>query len=471
LRGFYVALGMNPINKSPNKTCYLLDAYARRVGRFLSHQSDRGLPRTYFPFGITGNNKMAGHEYQGVLLVILCLCHMQDSKNLMLTKMTPGALRGWIRLFELLLGWRSWLKLESMSRVEAIRSAFATQNLMELFRVTVARTAGNGTLFIKIHLPRHFAEYMLWFGVMANVDTGPEESNHKGNAKDPCHHTQMRAEVVEIQTALRYIENLYINWASDALDGKTNDAQMAPNPTDNAAEGLKGARFVFTIDAGPTGVNNVVGFKWKSKDMHKLYPMQYTHWLTRHLFSKLPPGSAIRGCTEHKRENKYLFRAHPAYRGHNQWHDWALFEWANDAGETGDDADDEPYTIPGQIILFLDLPASAVGMDVGEETRIESAGMYALIETLEDPLPLRSKRTEIVVPSKKKLTAAQQRKRRRDHRRVITPNIFLVPVETIYEPISALPDIGGEVGDFIFVRPADTWSYCFSDFIDMCHDD
>ncbi len=55
--------------------------------------------------------------------------------------------------------------------------------------------AGKSIVFDKIQHPRHFAEYMMWFGVMANVDTGTEESNHEGNAKDACHHMQMRAEL------------------------------------------------------------------------------------------------------------------------------------------------------------------------------------------------------------------------------------------------------------------------------------
>ena len=75
---------------------------------------------------------------------------------------------------------------------------------------------------------------------------------------------------------------------------------------------------------------------------------------------------------------------------------------------------------------------------------------------------------EIVVPSSKTLTLGQQRKQRRDHMTPNSPNIFIVPVECMYEPISTIPDIGGEPGDFIFVRPTDTWSYCFTDYIAMC---
>jgi hypothetical protein len=45
----------------------------------------------------------------------------------------------------------------------------------------------------------------------------------------------------------------------------------------------------------------------------------------------------------------------------------------------------------------------------------------------------------------------------------------LVPVESIDEPISAIPNIGGDPGDIIFVRAFNTWSDCFTDYIAMCH--
>jgi hypothetical protein len=58
---------------------------------------------------------------------------------------------------------------------------------------------------------------MVDFGVITNVDSGPPESNHKPNAKAPGQHTQMLAESFEVQTAQRYVENLIIYFAADAL--------------------------------------------------------------------------------------------------------------------------------------------------------------------------------------------------------------------------------------------------------------
>ena len=88
------------------------------------------------------------------------------------------------------------------------------------------------------------------------------------------------------------------------------------------------------------------------------------------------------------------------------WHDWALFNWGGDHT----DDDNQPLLVPGQIVFFLELPPAAVGIDVASEMTISQPGMYALIETLEDPLPLPDLYTEIVVSSTKLLSASQQKK-------------------------------------------------------------
>ncbi len=462
LEGFFICLGMNPKSKAPCKILMELDSMARHIGRFLSHQSDRQLPRTYFPFGVTGGTKLSGHEYQGVLLVVLIMCVMEESRLMFLTKMSVTVLHQWIRLFELLLGWRYWLKKSSIPRLEVEQSQLATQTLMMMFKSTVKRKHGNGSKFPKLHLPCHFSENMVDFGVIANVDSGPPESNHKPNAKAPSQHTQMRAESFEVQTAKRYVENLIIDFAADALH---IDDTPAAKSAIFAPDLLRGARFVFEVSEGCEGDVNVVSFEWKSKAISEPYNQQYTDWLTRHVFSKLTPGTRVQGCTEHKRHNQFLFRAHPSYRGHNQWHDWATFDWSGGNIEQ----DDDRVCIPGQIVFFLEITEDMVGIDVGGEMVLPSTGLFALIESLEDPIPHPGKRSELVVKGSKRLTTKQQKKRRQDGRSIRAPNLYLVPVESIDEPISAIPNIGGDPGDFIFVRSVHTWADCFLDFIAMCH--
>ncbi len=105
IEGFYVNLGYKPGSKLYPKMLQLLDVWAQRIGRALGHQSDQKMPRTYFPNGVTGGTKLAGHEMNGVILVLLILCKMKDSRNLLLTSkcFQEHHLRGWVKLFESML--------------------------------------------------------------------------------------------------------------------------------------------------------------------------------------------------------------------------------------------------------------------------------------------------------------------------------------------------------------------------------
>jgi hypothetical protein len=216
---FCINLGFKPKSKSFPKILKELDVWARRIGKSLSHQSDRNLPRTYFPNGVTGGTKLAGHEIPVVLLVLLTLCKMKETRALLLKSkyFSVDHLRGWIKLFEGLLLWRWWLKLPSLPIAEIKASKHATRHLLTLFRSVVKRKHGSKLLIIKFHLCLHFLENQLDFGVTANVDTGPMESNHKRNAKQPSGQTQRRADCIELQTSRRYIDNLILDTAESAL--------------------------------------------------------------------------------------------------------------------------------------------------------------------------------------------------------------------------------------------------------------
>ena len=57
------------------------DNHTRFFGKALTRQSDRNLPRCYFPGGITGDKKKNGFEMQGVVLNILCVFYLRSMKN------------------------------------------------------------------------------------------------------------------------------------------------------------------------------------------------------------------------------------------------------------------------------------------------------------------------------------------------------------------------------------------------------
>jgi hypothetical protein len=43
------------------------------------------MPQKYSPNGVTGGTKLAGHEMNGVILLLLILCKMKESCKLLLS--------------------------------------------------------------------------------------------------------------------------------------------------------------------------------------------------------------------------------------------------------------------------------------------------------------------------------------------------------------------------------------------------
>jgi hypothetical protein len=465
IEGFCISLGYSPKSKSYPKIIKDLDNWARRIGRFLGHQSDRGLPRTYFPNGISGGTKLAGHEMNGVLLVLLILCKLEDTKELLLSKMSDNELNGWIELLEMLLAWRWWLKRPTLPMKEVFAAKHCVKDILKLFKRVVNRQHGAGMLLIKFHICLHCFENNLDLGVTSNFDTGPMESNHKINAKNPSKRTQMRAEGFEEGTANRYIEDLVLDVATHELSRVLPNIRGTRLQTPNNATPLQGAKYTIKYGAAtavrPGG--GAVTFEWDKRHVvADGYCHDHIQWLCNHLLAALGPSSSVRGCTEHTRVTsrgaRYIFRAHPGYRGGTFWHDWALFQWTESEGET--------QSIPGHIVTFLYLDLHSISKLQGNEQVVGSdPGLYAMVETLEDPLPPGRRYSRLTCMASKHLTEEQRHHRRMARTHPTRSNTYLVPVDTIYEPIAAVPNVGGRLGDFLFIRPADDWGFEFTNIL------
>jgi hypothetical protein len=156
----------------------------------------------------------------GVILVLLILCKMKESRKLLLLSkyFLEDHLCGWMNLFESMLVWRWWLKLPSVPLSEIQASEYSTHKLLKLYRSIIKLKHGSRLLVIKFHVCLHFLENQLDFGVTFNVDTGPVESNHKCNAKKPSGQTQRRADTFKLQTSRCYIENSILDKAVSALE-------------------------------------------------------------------------------------------------------------------------------------------------------------------------------------------------------------------------------------------------------------
>lgn len=316
-----------------------------------------------------------------------------------------------------------------------------------------------------MHTPSNQEE----FGVTANVDSGPMESNHKTNAKRPCNRTQRRALTFEKQTSYRYVEDVIVDFAHARMRQMHPETALqlhllstSPQETEHL---LLGAKYTVHIRNELNASFPTATFGWDPRHVVETsYHPRHFEWLCSILLPLVGDAITFRGCTEHKRANEsgegsYLFRAHPSFRGGTQWHDWALFNWAA--------SDEGTMLIPAQIITFLLVDDDLFELLADNHAFVGSSpGLYALCESLEEPLMEPKVGNRIVVRGSKTLNKRQETQRRRDGRDDPNPNLNLISVDSIYEPIAALADIGAPEGTFLFVRPADDWGYLFSDIIE-----
>jgi hypothetical protein len=119
----------------------------------------------------------------------------------------------YLHLFELMLLLENFCKSDEQKRSSILLLKQIMPSILETLKNTVDRQSGNRMKIIKFHLPLHFADDMLKFGIMANYDSGIGESHHKEFAKQPAANTQRRKNVFEIQAAKRLVENLAIDRA------------------------------------------------------------------------------------------------------------------------------------------------------------------------------------------------------------------------------------------------------------------
>ena len=450
---YLVGVFFADLGKDKCKLHAVVDQWARRIGRYLLHQSDRKLPRTYFPNGISGTTKLAGHEYVGVILVLHIIVTMKGPRDAILadkrTNMTQRKLAKWAELLHLLLCWRAWLKSDSIPRAEVEMSRLAHQRLLAHLNHTAPRLDGTGWKVIKFHMVTHMTNDMLEFGVPGNIDTSAPECNHIVNAKDPCQHTQMRASDVEWQTATRAYENMVLDAASKQLAPCRHSAE------DSGGHRPGGSSFRLICTEGYSGDLNALEFEWLSSRSTGCYDDVYLHWVGRHVLSNLGgEGAAVVGYTEYRRE-QLLLRAHPKYRNHLPWHDFALFDW---------DIDGQIQAVPAQIIMFLDIPDRLVDHpDLGENVHISEGGLHVLIESLDNPLPDLSRQDQVTIRQSKEVSVPVAGWGTRN--RLSQRSVHLVPADTISGAVSAVPDLGGEKGDFIIVHSFEDWRQGFSNFI------
>jgi hypothetical protein len=265
----------------------VIDEWARRIGRYLLHQSDRKLPRTYFLNGISSGTKLAGHERIGVLLVLHIMLKMKAPCDAIINNkynnMTEARLNRWRKAFGLQLAWRAWLKQDVIPMDEVTVSTLGHKRLMSYLLRHARRTEKMEWRIIKFHMIIHMTRYMMDYGVPANIGTSTMEHNHIENAKNPSKGTQQRAYTLERQTATRYYENLVLECAMESLGITAARRAAKAKATVDDPNALRGSRFRFDIQEGVNGDLGDYTFSWLTRQTKGCYPKRHIDWVARHI--------------------------------------------------------------------------------------------------------------------------------------------------------------------------------------------
>ena len=473
-----------------------INSIAKLYGKLFKRQSDRDMPKTNFANGIQ-KGKIMAKEFSGVMLIIAAILRSTEGRRVLASTRKRNfreiwLVRDWILLVETMLQWEAFMKLDQMEKNHVERLKKKHRFLMYLLKKVGNRTEGMGMKFMKFHAIVHLAEDIFNLGVPNNVDTGANESHHK-LTKIAAMLTQKDLVNFEKQVATRLEEFDILDLAMLELGGRklweyfeclNNDDMDASLDGDNMQWNSDNAQLEQDL-AGPLeadlgevllnkdaqtpvftgGASWVV---WKAPDSDELcfnFPgsrMKNKHEVCmdtgalRFVFGLReltePYINSLEIRTEHKR-NGTVFRAHPQYRQHGQWHDWVLVDWGPDG------------QYPAEIWGFVDLEELPPGVRVEYGGIWLKSGVYAIVESasyVEDADEIGL--SDIFIPLIKEAAEI-------DHDGFVEKRKFyLADVEAFVEPIVVIPDVGSVPRCKYFqVKSRSEWAKDFIEWIKMPH--
>ena len=180
-----------------------VDEMARKLHQHLRWQSDKALPRTSFPNGITNLTKLQGNERSGVLLLLLLILIMDywaewrsrgnkpkrtralraGEPGYLHHALTPERASNVVKSIYLLIIYEAHMKLTDvpLKDLKAIKDFMPV--LMDQVLRTFHRAKGTGNNIIKNHLPLHYVDDITRHGSAPNFNSGVGESLHKAAIK------------------------------------------------------------------------------------------------------------------------------------------------------------------------------------------------------------------------------------------------------------------------------------------------
>lgn len=382
------------------KTCDGIDAQCRKLHKQLRWQSDKDLPRTNFPTGISSLSKMSGNERAGVLLllsVVLCIDNthygMRKAKSVRKVKqketgylievMGPELARNVIKNISLLLTFEGFLKsgkvpLDCIPVVKAF-----VPIMMEAIMKVFVRKAGTGHNTIKTHqVISHMIDDVYRFASGENYNSGPLESSHIQNIKQPGRNTQKRSSTFAVQCSQHYCSNLIIKraWA-DHPNWKARQKEPDANTMEISRAWLTiTAEKVFAGEPTENGDKNRKNIEeeldmWEDSSLRSPDLIQIVR-------RKILPRLKNNHVTIHRTMTKggKRFQANPYYgRERLARQHWAVVEVRSKKRGGGHKVREIPMHL--QCILCIDeTPDGVIQLDLG--SKVKEKGYYVLAHTV-----------------------------------------------------------------------------------------
>jgi hypothetical protein len=406
------------------------DRDAKEYGRYLQKQSCRYWKRSFFYQGISSNSKKVGHEERNCLLLCLLIytssCYEYYSSVLDPEKGrkrkigNKGELRKTKRLDFIIELLSESLHLEEFMMQKYIPKStlILAQKYIPLFlqflKEVCPRDSGMGWKLTKFHILVHMVDDIKRFSIPMNYDGNVVESHHK-NEKNSGKRTQLRAYLLDKQTADKRKEYMLIKKAYDAVYPPKSIFQ-SEFQTETKSDGYLSAKKMAYVDSVGLCFTNSKGKV--SKKVHSMHEMEYLIHQINDYFAKffedtiLPDNGVgiytrLKFNTESGEEDpeqdadQLLYRGDPFWtssHGSNSdsetlevnnplkkidpWHDFAYIEWRTSVTESSDDV----TVIPGRIMFFFQIPEDCEGKDPDNNDLVFPTGSYALIQSCVEDL-------------------------------------------------------------------------------------
>jgi hypothetical protein len=285
---------------------------------------------------------------------------------------------------------------------------------LQFLKEVCPRDSGMGWKLTKFHILVHMVDDIKRFSIPMNYDGNVVESHHK-NEKNSGKRTQLRAYLLDKQTADKRKEYMLIKKAYDAVYPPKSIFQ-SEFQTETKSDGYLSAKKMAYVDSVGLCFTNSKGKV--SKKVHSMHEMEYLIHQINDYFAKffedtiLPDNGVgiytrLKFNTESGEEDpeqdadQLLYRGDPFWtssHGSNSdsetlevnnplkkidpWHDFAYIEWRTSVTESSDDV----TVIPGRIMFFFQIPEDCEGKDPDNNDLVFPTGSYALIQSCVEDL-------------------------------------------------------------------------------------